>query len=145
MVEFFFTTCQSICPIMNSNLQKVYKRFADRNDVLLLSHTVDPEVDSVAALKAYASLMGVTDSRWLFVTGNKKELYEAARTSYLLNSDKGDGGADDFIHTQKFALIDKNQHIRGYYDGTDTLEVNRLITEMELLIQEHDAKENSVP
>jgi len=143
VAEFFFTTCQSICPIMNTNLQKVYKLFASRNDVLILSHTVDPEQDSVPALKAYASLQGVNDRRWMFVTGPKKDLYEAARKSYLLNAEEGDGGEDDFIHTQNFALVDKNKHIRGYYDGTDSVEINRLIAELHLLIKEHDFKKIS--
>ncbi|MBL7900790.1 MAG: SCO family protein [Bacteroidia bacterium] len=143
VTEFFFTTCQSICPIMNSNLQKVYKTFADRKDVLILSHTVDPEQDSVPVLKVYAGLQGVRDRRWQFVTGPKKELYEAARKSYLLNAEEGDGGDEDFIHTQNFALIDKNKHIRGYYDGTDSVEINRLITDLRLLIQEDEFNEIS--
>lgn len=143
LTEFFFTTCQSICPIMNSNLQKVYKTFADRKDVLILSHTVDPEQDSVPVLKVYAGLQGVRDRRWQFVTGPKKELYEAARKSYLLNAEEGDGGDEDFIHTQNFALIDKNKHIRGYYDGTDSIEINRLITDLRLLIQEDEFNEIS--
>lgn len=143
VTEFFFTTCQSICPIMNTHLQKVYKEFTDRKDVLILSHTVDPEQDSVLALKAYADLQGVKDKRWQFVTGPKKELYEAARKSYLLNADEGDGGEEDFIHTQNFALVDKNKHIRGYYDGTDSVEINRLITDLNLLIKEHELNEIS--
>jgi protein SCO1/2 len=144
VTEFFFTTCQSICPIMNTNLQKVYKTFADRKDVLILSHTVDPEQDSVAALQHYAALQGVYDRRWMFVTGAKKELYKSARKSYLLNAEDGDGGDDDFIHTQNFALIDKNRHIRGFYDGTDSVEIMRLISEIKLLIQEHDFKAGAV-
>jgi protein SCO1 len=143
VTEFFFTTCQSICPIMNTNLQKVYKSFAERKDVLILSHTVDPEQDSVPVLKNYADLQGVNDRRWMFVTGSKKDLYAIARKSYLLNADEGDGGEEDFIHTQNFALVDKNKHIRGYYDGTDSIEINRLISDLHLLIQEHDFKENS--
>jgi len=145
ITEFFFTTCQSICPIMNTNLQKVYQRFAKQNDLLILSHTVDPEQDSVPVLKTYAELQGVKDRRWMFVTGSKKDLYQAARKSYLLNAEEGDGGEDDFIHTQNFALVDKNKHIRGYYDGTDSVEINRLITDLHLLIQEHDYKKNSKP
>lgn len=143
VTEFFFTTCQSICPIMNTNLQKVYSHFKERKDVLLLSHTVDPEQDSVPALKDYANRQGVKDRRWMFVTGSKKDLYEAARKSYLLNAEDGDGGDEDFIHTQNFALIDKNQHIRGYYDGTDSIEIQRLISELELLIKEHEYKNRS--
>lgn len=143
--EFFFTTCQSICPIMNNNLQKVYKAYDNRKDVLLLSHTVDPEQDSVLVLRDYALQKGVKDRRWIFLTGSKQQLYQAARKSYLLNADEGDGGEEDFIHTQNFALVDKNQCIRGYYDGTDSVEINRLMTDLNLLIQEHDYEKNTQP
>ena len=140
VTEYFFTTCGSICPIMNTNLEKVYKEFKNRNDFLILSHTVDPETDSVAVLKAYALEHGVSDKRWLFVTGSKPKLYELARKGYLLNAEEGNGGEEDFIHTQNFALIDKDQHIRGFYDGTDSAEVNRLILEIKLLTKEYDYK-----
>ncbi|HQQ93531.1 MAG TPA: SCO family protein, partial [Bacteroidia bacterium] len=138
VTEFFFTTCKSICPIMNSNLDKIYHMFGNRGDFLILSHTVDPEQDSVPVLKAYSDLHGVHNSNWLFVTGPKSELYQQARISYLLNADQGDGGPADFIHTQNFALVDKERHIRGYYDGTDSLDVNRLITDIKLLIKEYE-------
>lgn len=140
VAEYFFTTCGSICPIMNNNLEKVYKEFKNNADFLILSHTVDPETDSVAVLKAYALEHGVKDKRWLFVTGSKPKLYELARKGYLLNAEEGNGGEEDFIHTQNFALIDKEQHIRGFYDGTDSLEVNRLIQEIKLLTKEYDYK-----
>jgi len=136
--EFFFTTCKSICPIMNLNLQKVHQQFSNRNDFRILSHTVDPEEDSVSVLKDYANRQGVFDRSWFFLTGTKKELYQMARTSYLLNAEEGDGGSEDFIHTQNFALVDKERRIRGYYDGTDTVEINRLITELSLLFAEYD-------
>lgn len=138
VTEYFFTTCKSICPIMNQNMERVYKQFKDKNDFLILSHTVDPETDSVPVLKDYANAHGVTDKKWLFLTGPKKELYELARKGYLLNAEEGDGGEEDFIHTQNFALIDKDKHIRGYYDGTDSLEINRLIQEINLLYQEYE-------
>lgn len=141
--EFFFTTCQSICPIMNRNFGKIYKLYAARPDVLLLSHTVDPEQDSVPVMREYARTQGVSDKRWLFLTGDKTQLYHLARRSYLVNAEQGDGGPDDFIHTQNFALIDKNGCIRGYYDGTDSLEINRLILELNLLIAEHDVEKNN--
>lgn len=142
--EFFFTNCTSICPIMNDNFQKIYRLYENRQDVLLLSHTVDPEQDSVPVMKNYANTRGVTDQRWLFLTGEKSHLYGLARKSYLLNAEEGDGGPDDFIHTQNFALVDKKGCIRGYYDGTDSLEMKRLIIELNLLIAEHDAEEDTV-
>lgn len=142
VTEYFFTTCKSICPIMNHNLEKVYKTFHNRSDFLILSHSVDPETDSVPVLKEYAAMHGVHDKKWLFVTGNKKSLYEMARKGYLLNADEGNGDADDFIHTQNFALIDKERHIRGFYDGTDSLEIIRLIQEINLLMQEYEHKKH---
>lgn len=136
VTDYFFVTCKSICPIMAKQMKRVYDEFKNDNDVLILSHTVNPEEDSVPVLKKYAEQHGVLDRKWLFLTGDKKQLYEMARKSYLLNAEEGDGGPDDFIHTQNFALIDKHGHIRGYYDGTDSLEVSRLITDIKVLKQE---------
>lgn len=138
VTEYFFTTCQSICPIMNSQLEKVYKTFKDRNDFLILSHTVDPEMDSVHVLKAYAEAHGVNDEKWLFLTGDKPSLYGIARKGYLLNAEEGNGDAEDFIHTQNFALIDKERHIRGFYDGTDSADVARMIQDITLLFKEYE-------
>ena len=137
VTDFFFTTCQSICPIMSTELERVYKEFTSNKDVLILSHTVAPEEDSVNVLMDYATLHDVKDKRWLFLTGDKKHLYDMARTSYLLNMEEGNGDANDFIHTQNFALVDKERHLRGFYDGTDSLEVSRLITDMKLLLEEY--------
>ena len=141
VTDFFFTTCQSICPIMSTELERVYKQFASNKDVLILSHTVAPEEDSVNVMMDYAKLHGVTNKQWLFLTGDKKHLYDMARTSYLLNMEEGNGDADDFIHTQNFALVDKEKHLRGFYDGTDSLEVSRLIVDMNLLLEEYAYKE----
>ena len=141
--DFFFTTCQSICPKMSNQLERVYKEFKTRNDFLILSHTVDPETDTAAQLKEYADRHGVSDLRWLFLTGDKKHLYEIARKGYLLNAEEGDGGEDDFIHTQNFALIDKERCIRGFYDGTDSVEITRLIKDIYLLFDEYAYKENN--
>jgi protein SCO1 len=140
VTEFFFTTCQSICPIMNSNLERIYSKFKSDPEFLILSHTVDPEEDSVEVLKRYADSHGVNDDKWLFVTGTKPDLYGIARKGYLLDANEGDGGAEAFIHTQNFALVDKERHIRGYYDGTDSLEVERLIREIILLKKEYEFK-----
>lgn len=141
VTDFFFTTCQSICPIMSTELERVYKQFSNREDVLILSHTVSPEEDSVNVMMDYAKLHGVKDKKWLFLTGEKKHLYDMARTSYLLNMEEGNGDEDDFIHTQNFALVDKKRHLRGFYDGTDSIEVSRLITDMKLLLEEYAYKE----
>ena len=137
ITDFFFTTCQSICPIMSSELERVYKNFSTNKDILILSHTVSPEEDSIHVLMDYAKLHGVKDNRWLFLTGEKKHLYDMARTSYLLNAEEGNGDEIDFIHTQNFALVDKERHLRGFYDGTDSIDVSRLITDIKLLLEEY--------
>lgn len=141
----FFTTCKSICPIMNTEMTRVYKAFKNRNDFKILSLTVDPETDSVAQLAAHAKNYGVNDDVWWFATGTKKELYELTRKSFLLTVEEGDGGPDDFIHTQNFALIDKEKHIRGFYDGTDSVEVSRLITDINTLIKEYEYQDKHHP
>ena len=143
VTEYFFTTCQSICPVMNTNLERVYKEFKDNPEFMIVSHTVDPEMDSVPVLMEYAKKHGVVSKKWLFLTGQKPKLYDIARKGYLLNAEEGTGDADDFIHTQNFALIDKEKHIRGFYDGTDSLEINRLIQEVKLLVKEYDYKERA--
>jgi protein SCO1/2 len=141
VTDFFFTTCQSICPIMSTQLERVYKRFANNSSVMILSHTVEPEIDSIEILMQYAKLHNVTNHQWLFVTGEKKQLYDMARTSYLLNNETGNGDENDFIHTQNFTLVDKERHLRGFYDGTDTADVSRLITDITILLEEYEYKE----
>lgn len=141
VTEYFFTTCKSICPIMNDHLTRVYKEFKNRKELWILSHTVDPETDSVPVLKQYADAHGVNDERWKFVTGEKKKLYELARKGYLLNAEEGNGGEEDFIHTQNFALIDKEHRIRGFYDGTDSLEIVRMIQDIKILLSEYDYRD----
>jgi len=143
VAEFFFTTCQTICPIMNTHLTRVYRLFHDDPEFLILSHTVDPETDSANVLKSYADARGVNNRRWIFVTGTKPDLYRQARKGYLLSADEGNGGAEDFVHTQNFALVDKEKHIRGFYDGTDSVDVNRLIADIRLLQQEYEHRANS--
>ena len=143
VTEYFFTTCQSICPVMNTNLERVYKEFKDKPEFMIVSHTVDPEMDTVPVLMEYAKKHGVVSKKWLFLTGEKPKLYDIARKGYLLNAEEVTGDADDFIHTQNFALIDKEKHIRGFYDGTDSLEINRLIQDVKLLLKEYDYKERT--
>ena len=140
VTDFFFTTCESICPIMSTELERVYKAFYNNPNFLILSHTVEPEVDSVPILLKYAKLHGVNNKQWLFLTGSKKDLYAMARTSYLLNNEVGNGDEDDFIHTQNFALVDYDKHLRGFYDGTDSAEVSRLIIDINLLLKEYEYK-----
>lgn len=136
VADFFFTTCGSICPIMTRQMARVAKEFENENEIAFLSHTVDPETDSVKVLKRHANQIGVNYDQWKMVTGDKKALYEIARKGYLLDAHKGDGGPNDFIHTQNFALIDMHKRIRGYYDGTNTEEMDQLIKDLKLLLAE---------
>ncbi len=140
VTDFFFTTCQSICPIMSNQMERVAARFKGNMEVKFLSHTVDPDIDTVEQLKRYAVQHNADSKQWMFVTGDKRLLYGIARRSYLLNAEIGDGGPDDFIHTQNFALIDKDRHIRGYYSGIDTTEMNQLMKDIDLLLAESHSK-----
>lgn len=140
VTDFFFTTCHTICPVMSNQMERVYTKYKGNKEVKFLSHTVDPEIDTVQQLKAYAIKHNADASQWMFVTGDKKALYDIARTGYLLNAEQGDGGPDDFIHTQNFALIDKDKRIRGFYDGTDSLEISNLMKDIDLLLAEYRYK-----
>lgn len=133
VADFFFTTCQSICPIMAKNMYRVQKEFITDNEVMLLSHSVIPEVDTVAQLKRYAEEKKVNSAKWNLVTGDKKQIYELARKSYLAVKENGDGGPFDMIHTENFMLIDRERRIRGFYDGTVETEIDQLIEDIEIL------------
>ena len=137
VADFFFTTCQSICPIMTKNMAEVQKEILNDNEIMLLSHTVTPEIDSVEQLKRYAEEKGVVDTKWNLVTGDKKQIYELARKSYLAVKSDGDGGPYDMIHTENFMLIDKKRQIRGFYDGTDPEEIERLLADIKILKKEY--------
>lgn len=136
VADYFFTTCQSICPIMSNEMELLAKHFDGNKRVKFLSHTVNPENDSIPVLFDYAKAHNANSEQWHLVTGDKKALYEMARESYLLNTEVGDGGPNDFIHTQNFALIDTKKNIRGFYDGTDKKEMQRLTKDIEILINE---------
>ncbi len=133
VADFFFTRCQTICPIMGTNMAKLQSHFANDTSIRFLSHSVTPEMDSVSVLKKYAIKQGVNDAVWNITTGDKKHIYELARKSYFAVLDEGDGGTQDFIHTENFILIDTKRQIRGFYDGTDQKDMNRLIADIELL------------
>jgi protein SCO1/2 len=133
VADFFFTTCQTICPIMTDHMLTIQQKTISDNSILLLSHTVTPEIDSVEQLHRYAKEKGVNASKWNLVTGDKKEIYNLARRSYLAVKENGDGGPFDMIHTENFMLIDKERQIRGFYDGTDSEEIERLLKEIKIL------------
>jgi protein SCO1/2 len=134
ITDFFFTRCQTICPIMTNHMGKIQNLFLDNDDIRMLSISVTPEIDSVSILRAYADRKGVIDSKWNITTGSKKHIYELARKSYFAVVEQGDGGLQDFIHTTNFVLVDKKKQIRGIYDGTNEDEIDRLIHDINLLL-----------
>jgi protein SCO1/2 len=139
VAEFFFTTCKSICPIMNNYLREVYEEFSNEKDFLILSHTSDPKNDSVARLKWYADSMKVSPSRWIFLTGRKDSLYNLARVSYIIADPNNyvQNIEDDFIHTQLWAVVDKNGNVRKrIYDGLKQSEVKAMIADIKELLKE---------
>ncbi|ADF50608.1 electron transport protein [Zunongwangia profunda SM-A87] len=137
IADFFFTTCMTICPIMTDHMVKIQERIKDDPEVLLLSHTVMPRIDTVAQLKRYAEEKGVIDSKWNLVTGDKKQIYDLARKSYLAAKSEGDGGKYDMVHTENFVLIDKNRQIRGFYDGTNPEAIEELMEDLKILKKEY--------
>lgn len=137
VADFFFTTCQTICPIMTDHMYFIQKELKNDSEVMLLSHTVTPEIDSVAQLKKYALKKGVNDAKWNLVTGDKKQIYDLARKSYLAVKDYGNDQYD-MIHTENFMLIDKKRQIRGFYDGTNPDEIKRLIDDIRALKKEYE-------
>ena len=137
IADFFFTTCPTICISMTDNLLKVQKEIQNNPNILLISHSVTPKIDSVTQLKKYAIEKGVNDKKWHLVTGDKKEIYKLARKSYLAVKDEGDGGPFDMIHTENFILVDPDKRIRGFYDGTDPKEIKRLLLEIKILNSEY--------
>lgn len=136
VADFFFTTCQTICPIMTDHMVQIQKKILKDDDVFLLSHSVTPQIDNVNQLKKYALEKGVNDDKWNLVTGDKKQIYALARKSYM--AVKTDGNSDDYdmIHTENFMLIDKKRQIRGYYDGTEPEDIERLLEDIAILKEE---------
>ena len=139
VVEYFFTTCKGICPKLNINMKEVYMLYKDEPDFQIFSHTCNPETDSVPVLKRYADSLKVDTKKWIFLTGRKDSLYQMARGSYLLDDPKNNVEKieDQFIHTQFFALVDRNGKIRGkIYDGLKALEVQQLKTDVGRLLKD---------
>lgn len=136
VADFFFTRCTTICPIMTGNMKVVQEAYKDNDKVMFLSHSVTPDIDSVSVLRAYADVKGVIDGKWNITTGDKKHIYELARKSYFAVLDEGDGGLQDFVHTENFTLVDTKRRIRGQYDGTDPADIKRLIADIAILLKE---------
>ncbi len=146
VANFIFTTCQTICPKMSNEMIRIQSAYKDDPDVVIVSYTVNPEYDTPSILKEYASKHYAIKNKWYFLTGDKKTIYDLARNSYFLVAGEGDGGPDDFIHSEMFTLIDKEGRIRGAvdkkgnvqtYDGTNVLDVQRLIEDVAVLKREY--------
>lgn len=136
VADFFFTTCGSICPKMGTQMARVQETYRTNEGVLLLSHSVTPEIDSVPLLHAYGERYGADPARWRLMTGDRRQIYDLARTSYFACTEEGDGGPDDFVHTENFVLVDTLRRIRGFYDGTSPKDVDRLIADIARLLEE---------
>ena len=136
VADFFFTTCGSICPIMTTNMIDVQKAFVNNPKVMILSHTVTPEIDSVPVLKKYALEKGVIDSKWNLVTGDKKDIYRMARKSYLAVKLGKPEELYDMVHTENFVLVDAERRVRGFYDGTKKEDIQKLIEDIQWLLTE---------
>lgn len=138
VVEYFFTTCDGICPLMNKNMKRVYEKFKDDDRMLILSHTCDPKNDSASRLKVYADSLGLDTRRWVFLTGRKDSLYNMARYSYKIDDPNNNlkSAEEDFLHTQFWALVDREGNVRKIYDGLKRREVDKLITDLEKMMQE---------
>ena len=142
VVNYFFTTCKGICPRMNGNMKRIYEEFKDKSDFIIVSHTSDPETDSAATLLRYARKMQVDTSKWVFLTGRKDSLYQQARNSYLLDDPKNSvkNINDQFLHTQFFALVDRNGNVRGQiYDGLKEKDLKQLESDINTLLKERSA------
>ena len=143
VAEYFFTTCPSICPMLNTNMMKIYEEYKDEPGFMILSHTVDPDNDNVARLKKYADSMKVNTQRWVFLTGRKDSLYKTARNSYLLDDPQNNlqNINDQFLHTQFFALVDKTGRVRKIYDGLKKQEIGELKKDIKRLLKERNSEE----
>jgi len=137
VADFFFTSCPTICPIMKTQMLRVYDSTKNMDDVLILSHTIDPKHDTVAVLKAFAERLGVSSDRWHFVTGEKEDLYKIGQTSYMVSAVEDPTEPGGFIHSGAFVLVDKQQRVRGVYDGTKADQVDRLIKDIDVLRNEY--------
>ena len=138
VAEYFFTTCKSICPIMNTNMKIVYERFRNEKDFLILAHTCDPGTDSAERLKKYADSLNVDTDKWIFLTGTKDSLYRQARHSYKIDDPNNNPLSNevDFLHSQFFSLVDKKGNVRNIYEGNERKDVERMINEIEVLLKE---------
>jgi len=138
VADFFFTTCPTICPIMKTQMLRVYEVYKDNDQVMFLSHTIDPEHDTVAVLKDFAERLGVNSSKWHFVTGERKDIYSIGQNSYMVRATEDPNEPGGYIHSGAFILVDKDRRIRGFYDGTEQESVDKLIQDIPILLKEYE-------
>jgi len=138
VADFFFTTCPTICPVMKKNMLKVYDEVKDNPTVRILSHTIDPEHDTPAVLKTYANDLGVNNTTWQFVTGDRGRIYEIGQKHYLITAAEDAKSPGGFLHSGHFVLLDKDRHIRGMYDGTTDEGTYELIRDIRTLLKEYE-------
>ena len=139
VADFFFTSCPSICPIMKTEMLRIYEEFKDTDDLMIMLHSIDPEYDTVALLKDYAERLGVMDNKWRFLTGDKDEIFNLSESSYLVTTSEDKNAPGGYIHSGAFFLVDTKKRIRGVYDGTVTDQVDILIKDIRRLLDETNA------
>ncbi len=137
IADFFFTTCPTICPIMKNQMFRVYEKYKENERIAFLSHTIDPQHDTVAVLKSYANSLGINSNQWHFVTGDRETIYNIAQNHYMVSAVEDESAPGGAVHSGAFILIDKEKRIRGYYDGTDEKAVTQLIQDISLLLNEN--------
>lgn len=138
VADFFFTSCPTICPTMKKEMLRVYEAYKDNDEVGIISHTIDPEYDTVALLKDFADKLDVEAPKWNFVTGEKEAIYELGQKGYMVTAMEDENEEGGYLHSGAFVLVDKERKIRGVYDGTRSEEVDKLITDIALLLATYD-------
>jgi len=138
VADFFFTSCPTICPTMKKEMLRVYEAYKDNNEVGIISHTIDPEYDTVPLLNDFAERLGVEAPKWHFVTGEKEEIYELGQKGYMVTAMEDENETGGYIHSGAFLLVDKERHIRGVYDGTQAEDVDKLIKDVKLLLETYE-------
>jgi len=138
IADFFFTTCPTICPIMKTQMLRVYEKYKDNPDVLILSHTIDPKYDSVEVLYEFADRLGVSSNTWHFVTGDQDKIYDVGQNSYMVTAREDPEEPGGYLHSGAFLIVDKERRIRGIYDGTKEEKVDVLMKDIDILLKEYD-------
>ena len=137
VADFFFTSCPTICPIMKTQMLRVYEQFKDIPEVMMLSHTIDPEHDSVEVLHEFADRLGVSADKWHFVTGDMEDIYDIGQNSYMVTAREDPDEPGGYLHSGAFLIVDKERRIRGIYDGTVPEKVDLLMEDLEILLKEY--------